>query len=448
MPLKNRILTVLAAAALGLGLGWSLGAQEAKKKDWKSQEEYDLAQAYGKAQGKAKIEALDKWKQAVPQSDFAEDREEMYLGAYQQLAMNRQAFDKAAEILKSRPDHFYSLSAIEQLIYTLNSPNPPQPADLDSAERVSRHLLTDLNAIFADSNKPETVAAAQWPQAKSAMNNLAQQTIAWIAVQRKDNPKAEVELAKFLQMDGTQARFSYFLAQALLAQNQQRPEKQVPALFHFARAAAYTGQNSLPAAERTNIQGFLTRAYTTYHGSNEGLDQLLALAGKNTFPPADFKILNTADIAEIKARQEAEERAKQGPMLTLWADIKKELTGENGPAYFEMSVKEASLPSGAGGVSKFKGKLIALTPASRPKELRLGIEKPDVADAILTFEEALPGTMEVGADLEFEGTAKAYTKDPFTVTFDVDPPQLNGWTGKNVSKGPAGGKDKSKGKAK
>ena len=53
--------------------------------------------------------------------------------------MTRQAFDKAAEILKTRPSHFYSLSAIGRLVYAL--PPPPKPADLDIAERVSKYLL-------------------------------------------------------------------------------------------------------------------------------------------------------------------------------------------------------------------------------------------------------------------------------------------------------------------
>ena len=52
------------------------------------------------------------------------------------------------------------------------------------------------------------------PNTSPVMPPLAQRQIAWIAVQRKDNPKAEVELTKFLQMDPTQGQFSYFLAQA------------------------------------------------------------------------------------------------------------------------------------------------------------------------------------------------------------------------------------------
>ena len=50
----------------------------------------------------------------------------------------------------------------------------------------------------------------------------------------------------------------------------------------------------------------------------------------------------------------------------------------------------------------------------------LAIEKPGVADAKLVFETALAGKMEPGEELEFEGTAKSFTKEPFKITFAVD----------------------------
>ena len=156
--MKHAMLRVVTAAGLGLTLGWVLAAQEPKK-EWKGgQEEYNLFQAYQKADNKGKVEALDKWKAAFPTSDFAEEREEQYLIVYQQLSMNRQAFDKAAEILKTRPNHFYSLSAIERLVFALTP--APTPADLDTAERVSKYILENLDTAFAASNRPADVKEA------------------------------------------------------------------------------------------------------------------------------------------------------------------------------------------------------------------------------------------------------------------------------------------------
>ena len=92
------------------------------------------------------------------------------------------------------------------------------------------------------------------------------------------------------------------------------------------------------------------------------------------------------------------------------------------------------------GARKPKGKIVSMTPANRPKEVILAIEKPGVGDAKLTLETALPGKMEAGEELQFEGVAKSYTKDPYMITFDTDAKQIEGWTGKNT---PAAGAKKA-----
>jgi len=450
--MKNPILKVFAAIGLGLSLGWVMAAQESKpadaaKKDWKGQEEYALFQNYQKADPKGKIEALDKWKAAFPASDFAEEREEQYLIIYQQTNMNRQAFDKAAEILKTRPNHFYSLSAIERLVYLL----PPSitPADLDTAERVSKYLLDNLDTVFAPSNKPMDVKDADWATYKPAMRNAAQATLAWVYVQRKDYPKAEIELTKYLHLDPTQAASSLTLGGELLAQNQDHPEKIPLGLYQFAHAATYDGQNSLAEPARKQALDYLTKTYTTYHGSKEGLDKLLALAKNSPFPPEGFAIESAQQIA-VKSAADQENFIKTHPELGLWQTaIKDPLTKDGGDAYFEASVKGFLLPGGNNGVQKFKGKIVSMTPAVKPKEIVLALEQPNVPDVTLELSQALPGKMEAGEELQFEGVAKSFTKQPFMVVFDVEPKAIEGWTGKNAAPAkPAAGKNKAKAKAK
>jgi hypothetical protein len=51
----------------------------------------------------------------------------------------------------------------------------------------------------------------------------------------------------------------------------------------------------------------------------------------------------------------------------------------------------------------FRAKIISMSPAIGPKELTVGIEKADVADAKLKFETALPGKTEPGEEIEFWG---------------------------------------------
>src|ERR1700753_157582 len=99
LPMKS-----LAAVASALAFGFCLtvaqsGAQDKpqeKKKEWKSQDEYNLYDAAQKdANAATRIDKLNKWKQAFPESDFAEGRSQMYLVAYEQANDPRKAFDTA-----------------------------------------------------------------------------------------------------------------------------------------------------------------------------------------------------------------------------------------------------------------------------------------------------------------------------------------------------------------
>jgi len=460
VTLKYRSLMTITAVGLGLALGWGLGTQQVKAQDakapaknWKSTDEFNLYDAFQKAKGKDKIAALDKWKAAFPESDFAFDREEAYLGTYQTENMFRQYFDKAVEILKGHPNHFFSIYAVETVLYQLN-PAQPAPADLDTGERVSKHVLDDLDAIFAPANMPSTMNAGQWTQTKAVMPPLAQREIAWIAVQRKDYPKAEAELTKFLQMDPTQGQFSYFLAQSQFSQRQAHPEKQPPAIFHFVRAATVEGPNAMAVDARKTALAYVTNLYNQYHGSNEGFDKVVAAAKASAFPPAGFTIESGADIARHKAEEQAKADAAN-PIFAFWRDLVKEPLLKDGDSYFD-AMKGALLPGEPGkqkGFEKFKAKLISMTPANKPKELVLALEKPEVADVTLKFDDPLPGNMEPGAILEFEGVPVSYTKEPFMVTFEVTREQLgDSWTGKNApgaGKGKAGpGKGAGKGGTK
>ena len=95
-------------------------------------------------------------------------------------------------------------------------------------------------------------------------------------------------------------------------------------------------------------------------------------------------------------------------------------------------MKDALVPGGAvAGVDKLKGKLVSMAPAVRPKELVLAIDDPNVGDATLKLDGALPGKMDPGTEIEFEGIARAFTKEPFMVTFEVEKGKVVGWTGKN-----------------
>ncbi len=451
--MRKTIISLVAIAALAAGLyaqapAATPAAAPKSAKNWKDTAEYDLYTAIIKpdATPADRLKNLDKWKAAYPTSDYADTRQQIYLITYAAMNNHRAAFDAALEILKTDPNN---LAAIQEVLGYIRFLEPADTkaalsaqnkADLDATEKVARYLLANADTVFAADKMPQGATPAQWAQAKPTMVNFAEFTLGYIGVEEKDNGKAQAELTKTLQMDPTNAPASSMLATVLLSQQKEHPELMPEALFEYARAAGYTGPNALAAPQQKSLADFLTKAYTTYHGSAEGLDQLKALAKANALPPDGFKIKSTVDIEGEKAAAAAAEAAAN-PMLALWRTIKTELTGDNGPAYFESSVKDAGLPGGANGVTKFKGKLVSTTPAVRPKELTLAIEGA-AADVTLKLEEPLPGMMEAGGEISFSGAAKAYTKDPYMLTFAVSKEDLEGWTGK----GPAGARPAGAGK--
>ena len=431
--LSKQNLIVVSTALTAFALTFVLAAQD-KKPEWKDRAEYDLYDtARNDANPTSRLATLEKWKQQYPSSDFADGRKDMILTTYQQLNQQRQVIEAAQDILKDKPNNFHAISAILGAVQALK---PPTPADLDLAEKTTNYLLDNLDQVYASANKPEGVKDEDWAKAKAQSKPYAMATLKSIIDARKDQTKdlaaAEADLTKLLQKDSTQAAVSYDLAGTILAQAKQRPEQQPIALYHYARAAAYDGPNSLSPQDRNSVKTYLSKVYPQYHGSTEGLDALLNAAKGSAFPPADFKIKSTTEIAQEQAAKEAEENAKN-PMLTLWVKtLKENLLKPDGESFFDMNVKDASLPGGVNGVNKFKGKIVSMTPATRPKEITLAIEKAGVADAKVTLEMALPGKMEAGEELEFSGTAKAFTKEPFMITFEVDKEGISGWTGKNA----------------
>ena len=198
----------------------------------------------------------------------------------------------------------------------------------------------------------------------------------------------------------------------------------------------------MSANDKKTATAYVANLYNQYHGSNEGFEKVVTLAKASAFPPAGFTIESGADLARKKAEEQAKIDAAN-PMLAFWRDIVREPLQKDGASYFD-AMKGALLPGEPGkqkGFEKFKARLISMDPPIKPKTLVLALEKPGVADVKLTFDPPLAGTMEPGAELEFEGQPTEFVKEPFMITFEVDMElkQLVGWTGKNAP----GGKQKA-----
>lgn len=405
--------------------GQTPATQNTGQKNWKDRAEYDLYDAITKdASPQTKLEKLKQWQDKYPATDFVDLRQTAFLTTYAALGQVQKALDTAKEILARDPSDFSALYYTAFLTPQLVAMNvKPTDDQLAAAEKAATAILT--------ASKPANLTEDQWKTAKTSAEAVAHKTLGWVGMQRKQPEQAEDEFKKALALNPADTEVSYWLGIVIL--QERKPEKQVEALYDYARASAFDSQGAtITAAGRDAVKKQLTDLYTRYHGSAEGLDQLLLQAKLNPNPPSDLKIRSVKDMEEEKIKKAAADEAAH-PDLALWKNIKTALTASDGAAYFGNGMKGAMLPGGANGIQKFTGTVISMSPATRPKSVVIGIEDPNVPDATLKFETPLPGKVEPGTKISFSGTAESYTANPFMVVFTVEKKNVEGWTGVNTA---------------
>jgi len=388
--------------------------QQAAQANWKDRAEYDLYESITKATDPAKrIELLTTWQQKYPDSDFKSTRQLLLVEAYQATNQIEKALQVGGEAMAADPKNFRLLWLIVTSVLRLQTPTPELLAVADKAAKI---LISDF-----DSLRPAGVSEADWEKSRNDVVAMGHMTLGWTAMQRKENPAAEKAFKESLKLSPNSAQVSYWLGTVLLLQ--QTTDKVSEGLFHLARAVSYTGEGALTPEARKNLEAYLIKTYNRFHGSHDGLDELRNLAASQAFPPEDFRIKSSAEIA---AEME-EEFKKSNPMLALWMSVKKELAGDNGAQYFESSVKEAKLPGGVQGINKFRGKVIKCSPARNPKQIVVGIAEADQPEVTLALTEPMTGACPVGAEIAFEGLATAFSPDPFNLTLEVEKGDISGW---------------------
>jgi tetratricopeptide (TPR) repeat protein len=327
---------------------------------WADRGEYDRALAVRAESAAAKrVALLDQWKSKYPASEFQQVRRELYLGAYQEMGDTQRTLDTAGEMLKAQPDNGVGTYWYTLLLPQAKSASPDQ---LALGEKTARAL-----AGTADTKA------------------MAQRTLGWVYMQRGEFPKAEEQLAAVVQADPAN-----FEAIAWLGIVQAAEQKQASALWNLARASG----------QQRQVKSLLERLYTEYHGSTDGLDQLIADAGKSPTPPAGFAI-ESASAAAIRKDDEA--LAKIDPRLPDWAKIRRRLQAADGEKYFAESMKNSALP-------RMKGTVISLAGT----DVTVGLLSPTTPEVVLKL--AAPSDLKTGAAIEFEGTMDSFTANPFLLT--------------------------------
>jgi len=439
MTLKTLTAALALAAVVLTGTVQQARAQGATK-NYKDQGEYDIynevtkdivAKNFTKA-----LTDLDTWKTKYPTSDYKDARSVLYIQAYSETKQYGKAVDTAGELMAKDLDATFSdpksgPQDVMRVLYmtctasvSVQNPTPEQLAIGDKAA----HKLLDYN------RKPEGMTDAQWTEVKNQLQGAAKGTLMTLAVQPglqamaktpPDCAAAEPVFTKALQDYPDNAFISYNLGRALNCMARANPDKAAElgpkAIYEFLRAAQIDPSLG-KSANPDQITRYADSAYTTFHGSNEGLDAVKAQAKASPLPPAGFTI-ETATAVSVRQQNEFKEKY---PQLALWLGIKGQLADPaTGKQYFDGQLKDSAVP-------KLKGQLLEGKPACRSKELLVAIPPPDAqgaptAEITLKLDAALNGKPNPG-EIQWEGVPSAFTQDPFMLTMDTEKAKVEGLT--------------------
>jgi len=441
MTLKTLTAAAALAAVVLTGTVHQARAQAAAQpatKNYKDQGEYDIynevtKDIVGNNFPKA-ITDLDTWKSKYPTSDYADARAVLYVQAYNGAKQFAKAVDAAGELMSKDLDSTFNdpksgpqdvvkvLFTTCQAIVNVPSPTPEQQAIGAKAAKA----LLDYN------RKPEGVPDAAWADARKQLQTMAKATLMTLAVAPgqqamaktpPDCATAETVFTKALQDNPDNSFISYNLGRALNCLARSSPDKASEvgpkAIYEFIRAAQVDPTLG-GSADGKKISDYADSAYTTYHGSNDGLDAVKAQAKSSPLPPAGF----TIETATAVATRKQNEFKEKFPQLAMWLGIKGQLADPaSGKQYFDGQLKDAAVP-------KLKGMLIEGKPACRSKELLVAVPLPDAqgtptAEITLKLDAALTGKPDAG-EIQWEGVPAAFTQDPFMLTMDTEKAKIEG----------------------
>jgi tetratricopeptide (TPR) repeat protein len=228
---------------------------------------------------KTRLEKLQDWQTKYASTDFEKQREQLFLDTYIKLNEPKEAVAEAKQILADNPKDFTSLYYTMYFTRALAG-DKPTPDVLEQGEKAAAAIVANIDT------PPPNVTADQWKGARTPVETLGHSTLGWIAMQRENWDAAEAEFQKSLALDANNGELDYFMGTVLASE--KRREKLSAELFYFARAASYEGTGALAPAGRQQVMDFVKKAYVKDHGSEEGFNDLVAMAKAQAAPPADY----------------------------------------------------------------------------------------------------------------------------------------------------------------
>ena len=341
----------------------------------------------------ARISGLEAFLAQYPNSVMKVEALETLMTSYQQAGNQAKVIDVANRLLAADPDNARAL-----VLLAYNERAAQKWAD------AKQHAERGLQAL-SKMPKPEGVSDADFQKQKTQFAGVLNSVAGFSALQLKDFAAAQKYLRAAVEADPNNVENVYPLALASLTGT---PTDDVNGLFFIARAANLISDPK----GKADVTKFGHSKYKTYHGSDQGWNELLALTATTPLPPAGFTI--TKYVPPTPAEQAAD-LVKNKPS--------KEMTF----AEWEL-VLSAGKPEDAEKVwSAIKGVPLQMEGQvikASTTELQIAASQDDIdqkrADIVLTMTGTIPPKLmpKDGATLDFEGTPVSYTPSPFVMTME------------------------------
>src|SRR5712692_9761360 len=135
-------------------------------------------------------------------------------------------------------------------------------------------------------------------------------------------------------------------------------------------------------------------------------------------------------VSSVLLFQSGAKPAEVARSLELWIILKRALIAPDGQEYFESDLKNAWVPGGVNGLDRLRGTVISAKPLDRPSTVIIAISDKITPEVTLQIKDArwqstqLKAGIKPGTEVEFEGVPVAFTREPFMLTFVVQPDKL------------------------
>jgi hypothetical protein len=344
----------------------------------------------------AKAQALETFLQQYPNSVVTVSALELLMATYQQANNMQKVIDTANRLLQKDPNNLRALALLTYIYRQQAEAGGGNAAQ--ALQQAAQYAQKGMQAVQS-ATKPAELSAEDWEKLKTQTQVIFAGSAGMAALQQKDYPTAQKYLSIAVQAQPNDLRNVYPLALSYL---QQKPQD-VRGLWYIARAANLAAGS--PAQAQITVYG--KRAYTVYHGGDDGWDQLLAQTKSTPEPPAGFAIKPAPTPAE-----QAANLANSKPVEQMSFDeFQLILTSGNQQAADKVWSGIKGKPIA------FEGKVISTTRNSLMLAATVDDIQNNTADVELTFESPIGASLmpKQGAMSKVQGTPASYDVNPFMI---------------------------------